>query len=238
MAAEPLRPHQDNRVTHRGRPARRQSDQHFRNPLIELGGDVTRPLAGGAIKFVGLATRRKRDDTETYLQRDGLIDQGGSVVGGFEQTIEAQRNETIGRVSWTRANLAGFSFEAGAEAALNTLDSTVELFAFDQNGDRVRIDLPLDDATVKEKRGEVYVSVGKNLSPTIRIDGGVNYEFSNLKVRGDALADRTLKFIKPNLSIDWRSPAMAGTGGCPSGGPSPSSISTTSSASPSFRPTG
>ena len=82
----------------------------------------------------------------------------------------------------------------------------MELFAFDQNGDRVRINLPLDDATVKEKRGEVYVSVGKNLSPTIRIDGGVNYEFSNLKVRGDALADRTLKFIKPNLSIDWRQP--------------------------------
>ena len=198
--------HQDNRVTTASGQRDDNLDQHFRNPLIELGGDATRPLAGGAIKFVGLATRRKRDDNETYLQRDGLIDQGGSVVGGFDQTIEAQRNETIGRVSWTRANLGGFSFEAGAEAALNTLDSTVELFAFDQNGDRVRINLPLDDATVKEKRGEVYVSVGKNLSPTIRIDGGVNYEFSNLKVRGDALADRTLKFIKPNLSIDWRQP--------------------------------
>jgi Outer membrane protein beta-barrel family len=198
---------QDNRVTPAVGP---QHDdnlfQHFRNPLIELGGDVTRPLAGGAIKFVGLATRRKRDDTETYLERDGLIDQGGSVVGGFDQNIEASRNETIGRISWTRANLAGFSFEAGAEAALNTLDSTVELFAFDQNGNQVRIDLPLDDATVKEKRGEVYVSVGKNLSPAIRIDGGVNYEFSNLKVRGDAFADRTLKFIKPNISIDWRKP--------------------------------
>ena len=42
------------------------------------------------------------------------------------------------------------------------------------------------NATVKEKRGEVYVNVGKNLSPALRIDGGVNYEFSNLKVRGDA----------------------------------------------------
>ena len=29
----------------------------------------------------------------------------------------------------------------------------------------IRIDLPLDDATVKEKRGEVYVNVGRQLIP-------------------------------------------------------------------------
>lgn len=197
---------QDNRVTPADEP---QHDdnlfQHFRNPLLELGGDITRPLAGGGIKLVGLATRRKRDDNETYLLRDGLIDEGGEVIGGFDQTIEAQRNETIGRVSWTRSNLAGFSFEAGAEAALNTLDSEVELFEFDENGEQVRIDLPLDDAKVKEKRGEVYFSIGKNISPKLRIDGGLNYEFSNLKVSGDTEADRTLKFLKPNLSLDWQS---------------------------------
>ena len=66
------------------------------------------------------------------------------------------------------------------------------------------IPLLIADATVKEKRGEVYVSVGRNLSPALRIDGGVNYETSNLKVRGDATADRTLKFLKPNLTVDWK----------------------------------
>jgi hypothetical protein len=196
--------HQDNRVTTADDQRNDNLDQHFRNPLIEIGGDITRPLAGGALKLVGLATRRKRDDTETYLLRDGLVEDGGSVVGGFDQNIEAKRNETIGRLSWTRSNLAGFSVEFGAEAALNTLDSTVELFAFDEDGNRNRIDLPLDDATVKEKRGEVYFSIGRNLSDKLRIDGGLNYEFSNLKVRGDTRADRTLKFLKPNLSLDWR----------------------------------
>ena len=178
--------------------------QHFRNPFIELGGDITRPLAGGAIKLVGLATRRKRDDTETYSLRDGLLEDDASVVGGFEQSVEAKRNETIGRLSWTRSNLAGFSFEVGSEAALNTLDSMVEYSEFDEDGELVRIDLPLDDATVKEKRGEAYVSIGRNITPQIRIDGGINYEFSKLKVRGDTSADRTLKFLKPNLSVDWR----------------------------------
>ena len=196
---------QRNRVTPSdGDPHDDNLFQHYKDPVIELGGDVTRPLAGGAIKFVGLATRRKRDDFDNYLQRNGLIDEGGIVDGGFEQTVEARRNETIGRLSWSRSSLGGFSFEAGAEAAYNTLDYGLEFFEIDENGERVRIDLPLDDAFVKEKRGEVYVSAGKTLSPALRVDGGVNYEFSKLTVTGDTEAARTLKFLKPNLSVDWK----------------------------------
>lgn len=196
---------QRNRVTPSNGP---QHDdnlvQHYKDPLIELGGDVTRPLAGGAIKLVGLATRRKRNDFDNYRLRDGLLDDGASIVGGFAQTVKARRNETIGRLSWSRSNLAGFSFEVGAEAAYNTLDYGLQFAEIDENGNNVPIDLPLDNATVKEKRGEVYVSVGKTLSPALRIDGGVNYEFSKLKVGGDATAERALKFLKPNLTVDWK----------------------------------
>jgi len=196
---------QNNRVTPAdGAPHDDNLFQHYRRPVIELGGDVTRPLAGGAIKLVGLATRRKRDDVDTIVQRNGLIEDNATVDGGFEQVTKAQRNETIGRLSWTRADLLGLSFEAGAEAAYNTLDYHLALSLTDEDGQQVPIPLPIEDATVKEKRGEVYVSVGKNLSPALRIDGGVNYEFSNLKVGGDALADRTLKFLKPNLTVDWK----------------------------------
>ena len=178
--------------------------QTYRDPILELGGDVTRPLAGGAIKFVALATRRKRHDVDDYIQRDGLLEDNAAVVGGFEQSIRARRNETIGRLSWTRSSLLGFSFEAGGEASYNTLDDKVDLFAIDENGQKVRIDLPIANATVKEKRGEIYVNVGKTLSPSLRMDGGVNYEFSELKVRGDATADRTLKFLKPHITFDWK----------------------------------
>ena len=178
--------------------------QHYKDPVFEVGGDVTRPLASGALKFVGLATRRKRHDFDQYVQRDGLIDDGGLVNGGFDQLIDARRNETIGRVSWTRSNLLGLSFEAGAEVAYNTLDDHVELNEVEEDGTRVPVELSIADATVKEKRGEIYVNLGKALSPTLRVDGGVNYEYSNLKVRGDAVADRTLKFLKPNITLDWK----------------------------------
>jgi hypothetical protein len=178
--------------------------QRYRNPVIELGGDITRPLAGGAIKLVGLATRRKRDNFDAYIGRNGLVDDGALVVGGFEQTQKATQGETIARLNWTRSNLAGFSVEAGVEGVLNTLDSEVDLFVIDEDGERVRIDLPIDRAKVKEKRAELFFNVGRNLSPKLRIDAGLNYEMSRLKVTGDTEAERSLSFLKPNIALDWK----------------------------------
>lgn len=196
---------QKNRVTPTGRPPRDDSlFQDYANPVFEVGGDVTRPLGGGAIKLVGLATRRKRDNFDTSLQRGGLLADDAKVVGGFEQSQKAKRNETIGRLTWNRQDLAGFSFEAGGEAVLNTLDSAVELFVIDAAGGRTRIDLPIDEATVKEKRAEIFVNAGRNLSPALRLDAGLTLEYSQLEVRGDATADRTLKFLKPNATLDWK----------------------------------
>lgn len=171
----------------------------LKSPGYEIGGDISRPLAGGTIKLVGLANRRHRETQDTALNR---IDD--EVVGGFEQSTESQRNETIGRLNWTRAKLAGFSFETGAEVALNTLDSQVGLFVFGPDGTRERIDLPVDDATVREKRAELYVKAGRPIAKGVRIDAGLNYELSELKVRGDTKADRALKFLKPSITLDWK----------------------------------
>ncbi len=178
--------------------------QDYDNPVFEIGGDVTRPLAGGAIKLVGLATRRKRNNFDAYIGRDTLFDDGAVVVGGFEQTQKARRNETIGRVTWNRQNLADFSVEVGGEAVLNTLDSKVDLFVIDENGERTRVDLPIDSAEVQEKRGEAFVNVGRSLSPALRVDAGLTVEYSHLIVSGDATADRKLRFLKPNATIDWK----------------------------------
>jgi hypothetical protein len=176
--------------------------QDFKSPVYELGGDITRPLAGGAIKLVGLATRRKRDN---WIERYRFRSEGGEdVLGGFEQRQNAQRNESILRLNWTRQNLAGFSFETGIEGALNTLDHKVELFEFLAGGTPVQIPLPVDEAKVKEKRAEVYVRAGKQISSAIRLDAGINYEYSNITVSGDTTDDRTLRFWKPSLTLDWK----------------------------------
>jgi hypothetical protein len=196
---------QRNRVTPTGGTPRDDSlVQDYDNTVFELGGDVTRPLAGGSIKLVGLATRRKRDNFDAYIQRDGLLDAGAVQNGGFEQTQKAKRNETIGRLSWTRADLGKFSVELGAEAALNTLDNHTELLLVHEDGSKTEEELPIAHAKVKEKRGEVYLNLGRTLSPALRVDGGLRYEYSKLTVTGDATADRELKFFKPNLTVDWK----------------------------------
>jgi hypothetical protein len=174
--------------------------QRYKRPTFEIGGDITRPLAGGAIKLVGLATRRERDDSDTYFFRTPELE----ILGGFEQIAQAKRNETIGRLTWSRSNLGGFSIETGAEAVLNTLDSNVEFYEFEEGGARTRIDLLIDSAVVKEKRAEFFINAGRNLSPAVRLDGGLTYEMSNLTVSGDTTAERQLKFLKPSLTLDWK----------------------------------
>jgi hypothetical protein len=47
--------------------------------------------------------------------------------------------------------------------------------------------------------------VGRPLSSALHLDAGLRYETSTLKVRGDAQADRSLSFWKPNISLDWNS---------------------------------
>jgi hypothetical protein len=176
--------------------------QDFPSPLWEIGGDISRPLAKGAIKLVGLVNRQQRNG---WRERYRFRTEGGrEVLGGFEQLQDAQRNETLLRLTWTRANLLGFNFETGVEGVLNTLDQNVQLFKFLEGGEPVQINLPVDSATVKEKRAEPFINFGRQLSKSIRIDGGLTYEYSSISVRGDTTADRSLRFWKPSLTLDWK----------------------------------
>jgi len=173
--------------------------QHYYGRTIELGGDVTRPLLGGGIKLVGLATRRyrDRDDLSLLVAQEGLL-------GGVSQNQKDWRDESLMRLVWNRTNLLGWSVEAGVEGAINRLNSHVELFDIDANDEAVRVDLPLDDAVVKEYRGEAFLNLGRNLTPALRLDLGLNYEASRLTVSGDVSARRSLRFLKPRATLDWR----------------------------------
>jgi outer membrane receptor protein involved in Fe transport len=175
--------------------------EDYKTPVVEIGGDISRPIGAGAVKFVALTTRRSKNNFDANYNR-GL---GGSpLLGGFEQTEKAKLQETIGRLSYSQPKLLGFSFEGGLEIAYNKLDDNLDLSVIDDTGTKTRIDLPIDNATVSEIRGEAYLNAGRALSSNVRLDLGLRYEASNLKVRGDATADRTLKFFKPSVTLDWR----------------------------------
>jgi len=173
--------------------------QNYRTHDFEIGGDVTRPLLGGGIKLIGLATRRHRITVDESVNRVQ-----SQVVGGFVQNVAEQRDESLLRLTWSRADLHGWSVEAGAEAAINRLDSDVNLSSVAAGGALTRIDLPVDQAVVTEDRGEAFLNAGRALSRALRMDLGLIYETSRLRVRGDTRADRTLRFLKPKAAFDWR----------------------------------
>lgn len=171
-------------------------DQNYFEHIKELGGDVARPLGGGAIKLVALATRRNRDYEDIYVG-------GPPALGGIHQVQLARQAETLGRLSWTRSNFAGFSVEAGVEVAYNSLDNHLTYDVINPDGSTKRIPFPIEDATVKERRAEAYVSVGRALSPSLHLDAGLRMETSALNVSGDAHAHRNLQFWKPDIALDW-----------------------------------
>lgn len=173
--------------------------QRWNSNEYELGGDVTRPLVGGGLKFIGLARRRNRDNSDVLYNRVG-----SNVIDGFSQALNDSLQETVARLVWSRANLGGWTVETGAEGVINRLDSNVDLFSFDANGGKTRIDLPVDQAVVKEVRGEAFFNAGKPLSRTLRLDMGVTQEVSRLTVTGDAKAERSLSFLKPKITLDWK----------------------------------
>lgn len=175
--------------------------EDYKTTVYELGGDVTRSLAGGAIKLLGLATRQHKATLDEYHSGN---QQGTEVLGGFQQLTKSQRDESIGRLSWARQNLGGFRVEIGGEAALNALDYNLEFFDLGEGRGKTKIDLPIENATVKEVRGEFWINAGRSLTKNLRADAGLNFELSRLKVRGDAMADRSLKFLKPSITIDWQ----------------------------------
>ncbi len=191
---------QSNLVTPTLGPVRNDSlKQDFKYHQFELGGDVTRPLGAGAIKLILLATRTTRDRGELALNQ--IQD---DILGGFSQQQDATESESVARVFWSRPSTDSWALEVGGEAVLNRLDSEVDLFAIEPDGVKVPIELPLANATVREVRLEPYVNLGRKLGSGLRVDLGLTFERSRLTVSGDAEAERTLSYLKPKASVDWR----------------------------------
>ena len=173
--------------------------ERYHRHEYELGGDVTRPFLGGGLKLIGLATRRHRVNKDVSLNR---ID--SNVIGGFSQTLNDERDETLARLVWTKPKLLGWAVETGAEGVVNRLRSDVDLFSIAPGGGLTAIPLPIGHAVVTEHRGEAFVNASRNLTKAVRLDLGLTYEASHITVTGDAKAARTLRFLKPKAVLDWR----------------------------------
>lgn len=111
---------------------------------------------------------------------------------------EATRGESILRSSLTYRFSPMLTVESGLEGAYNSLDVDASLV---RNG--VAVDLPANNVTVKERRGEVFVDTRWKFTPRVAGDIGIRYETSTITQSGDANARRTLSYPKPRAVITW-----------------------------------
>jgi outer membrane receptor for ferrienterochelin and colicin len=163
-----------------------QDDNSLRT---ELGARYTHGLgARASVETVLL----RQDATDRYA--DNFRSPGDAQV--FR--LSTRTAETIGRAVLKFQRTPKLSFEAGAEAALNTLDSAS---GFTDNGAAVK--LPAANVTVQEKRGELFAKAVWQASRTLTLEGGVREEGSNISSAGDVRQEKTLYYTKPRGLLTW-----------------------------------
>jgi outer membrane receptor protein involved in Fe transport len=108
-------------------------------------------------------------------------------------------SETIGRAVLKRQQSPTLSFEAGAEGALNKLDTHSKDF---ENG--ADTPLPAADVQVEERRGEAFAKATWRPTPQWTLDTSVRYEASRISSDGDVVLEKTLHFWKPRVAVSWQ----------------------------------
>jgi len=156
--------------------------------VVEGGVNYTRPLgAHDTIELLGSYRSTKING------RDGSSDGGGS-----DRSVEnSAGSETILRGVW-RHQAGALSLEAGAEGAINILDSDNALFE-----DEIFVPLPNARVRVEEKRAEFFTTATWRLASALTVETGLRYEMSRIAQSGDSSLVKTLAFLKPRALATW-----------------------------------
>jgi hypothetical protein len=155
----------------------------------ELGARYNRAF-GARVTVEAVALRQ--DKHEKYA--DAFDTPADAQV--FRQDTDT--SETILRGVVKFQQRSDLSWEAGGEAAYNTLQNHI---LFSDNG--VFTTLPATDVEVDEKRGEAFAKLVWRPFSTLTVEGGLREEGSNIASSGDVSLSKTLYFTKPRLAVTW-----------------------------------
>ena len=190
---------QTNAVTPIDEPSRNDFlTQRYHLDEYEFGGDVTRPFAGGGLKLIGLATRRYRDYRDV-----SLIAIDDPVPARDRQTLDDTLEETLARLVWTRS-FGGWNVEdrwrrrdqPARQQGRSVLAAIRRRGDANRSADRSGGGTRSSWRSVRQRRARTVAEAARRSRLT--------YEASRLTVRGDTEAERTLKFLKPKVNLDWR----------------------------------
>ncbi|MEI9888115.1 MAG: TonB-dependent receptor [Rhizomicrobium sp.] len=158
------------------------------NQNLELGAHWNGDISGFATELL-------------MLQRLGRATAFNAFIDpGTDQRFSSRNltSETIGRATLRYHFSETLTAEGGAEAAYNYLDGTSSFLL-----DGVPVVLPSANATVDEKRGEVFGQATWKIADDLTLEGGVRLEFSTISESGDTTKSRSFFYPKPRALISW-----------------------------------
>ena len=164
----------------------------------EISSDYEFGVAGGRLKLIGYR-RFEHSPSENIFRRDFA---SGTASEGSQFNRVADEAETIGRseFSWKSGKS---DWSISAEAAYNYLDSRAELFTL-TGGVFVPERLDSPNTRVAEKRGQVTLSYGRPLSPSVTLQTQIGGEYSELKQTGTGGLTRRFWRPKGQVSLAWK----------------------------------
>ncbi len=161
----------------------------------EAGVTFTRGVGAWDFETAALATRRRYHSGVRVTH----FDAGDARDSEFTQRLARDSGESILRATLAR-DLSRGRLEAGAEAALNTLDGALAL-AFDFGAGPSPIEVPNANLTVRERRAEVFVSHAWRIDERWSLESRLAAEASRLEFRGDTRQSASLTYVKPRVQL-------------------------------------
>lgn len=166
----------------------------------EIGGDLEFDAGPGRLKLISLARHEHSPFVDVFSTAN--LDGTGRFDQRFEQTID--EGEYILRSEYALKIGEGRDLNLSAEGAFNFLDAESALFEAVGGGPLTEIPLGLSNSRVEERRGEVILTHGRQLTPKLNLQLSVGAEYSELSQTGDAENKRAFTRPKGTASLSWQ----------------------------------
>ena len=166
----------------------------------ELGADYEFGIGPGRLKTIGLVRREYSPITDEFLRAN--IDGSDLSRSLFQQTID--EGEYILRSEYAFGKFAGRDWQIAAEGAFNYLEATSSLREAEGIGPLQAVDLSNANSRVEEQRGEISVTHGRQILPSLSAQLSVGMEVSELSQSGDVSNVRTFTRPKGYASLSWQ----------------------------------
>lgn len=166
----------------------------------EVGGDFEFDAGPGRLKFIGLGRLEHSPFVDRFKM--AAFDGSGQYASNFHQTVD--EGEYILRSEYALQTGQGRDWQISAEGAFNFLEAEAALEEASGGGPLVPVLLDLANSRVEERRGEVILTHGRQLTPKLNLQLSGGMEYSELTQSGDAENEREFTRPKGFGSLSWQ----------------------------------